>query len=505
MAGMTNLGHRTTSLWQATTEHPQTDPWQDGVDCDVLVVGAGITGLATAHELAGRGSDVVVLEAREVGGVTTARTTGKVSLLQGGTLTAIRHRAGSGALVPYLSANRAGQRWWTDVIGLGDDLQVRDAVTFASTEDGKRRMLAELEASREAGLPVEVVGAEAVELDVPVTAALRLPDQLQAHPLRALVRLLGRVREQGVRVVEGVRVTGVRVGDVDLIEVRTDHGPVRARHVVLATGTPILDRRMHFARLSPQRSYALSYRLPGAVPQSMYISLDPDTRSVRSVPLTDGERLVVGGNGHVVGRAGSEQARVDGLEAWARRTFPGAEREHVWSAQDYRSDDALPIVGPLAGEDARLLCATGFGKWGMTNGAAAAVALAGWVTGEVPGWARALRAHRPTVGQAASLAQINGTVAAYLASGLAAGAVRALPDPAPAEGEGVVGRDGARILACSTVDGQTRRVSAHCTHLGAVLGWNDAERTWDCPLHGSRFTPDGAVLEGPATRPLSPQ
>lgn len=488
------------SLWQSSTARPGTDPWQDGMSCDVAVVGSGVTGIATAHALARRGFHVVVLEARDLGGVTTARTTGKVSLLQGGTLSAIRQRAGTEAVTAYLTANRVGQDWWREVVGEGDDLQVRDAVTYASTRRGKQRMIEEHQASREAGLPVEVVGAEAVEYDVPVTAALRLPSQLQAHPLRALVRLVGDVRTQGVRVVDGVRVTGVSVGEP--CEVRTDHGPLRARNVVLATGTPILDRRLHFARLSPERSYALSYRVTGTPPQAMYLSLDPETRSVRSAPVDGEELLLVGGNGHVVGREASEQERVDDLDAWARRVFPGAERVHTWSAQDYRSDDALPVVGPLAGDDARLLVATGFGKWGMTNGAAAGLALTGWVTGEVPTWARALHSHRPTVGRAASLAEINGTVAAYLARGLAAGAARSLPEGAPAEREGVVGRDGARIVACSTVDGQTRRVSAHCTHLGAVLDWNDAERSWDCPLHGSRFGPDGAVLEGPATTPL---
>ncbi|MGO0578048.1 FAD-dependent oxidoreductase [Ornithinimicrobium panacihumi] len=492
-----------TSLWQATSTMPSTDPWQDGLSCEVVVVGSGITGLATAHELARRGVDVVVLEARELGGVTTARTTAKVSLLQGGTLSAVRRGAGAEGVTAYLEANRAGQDWWREVVGVGPDLQVRDAVTYSSTAEGKERMLAEWEASREAGLPVEVVGAEALGYGVPVTAALRLPDQLQTHPLRALSALAEGLRAQGVRIMEGVRVSGVSLGSPS--EVRTDHGPLLARQVVLATGTPVLDRRAHFARLSPQRSYALSYRVPGAPPSPMCLSLDPETRSVRSVPVDGEDFLLVGGNGHVVGREGSEQQRIDDLDAWARATFPGAQRVHTWSAQDYRSEDALPIVGPLAGEDTRLLVATGFGKWGMTNGAAAGLALASWVVGDEPtGWMRALAQHRPSLAAAASLAKINGTVAGWLARGLAAGAARALPDQAPAEGEGVVGRDGARVVACSTVDGATRRVSGHCTHLGAVLEWNDAERSWDCPLHGSRFAPDGAVLEGPATSPLPP-
>lgn len=489
------------SLWQATAPHPRTDPWVDGSRCDVAVVGVGITGLATALELMRRGLDVVVLEAREVGAVATGNTTAKVSLLQGGTLSTIRSRAGARAVQHYLAANRAGQDWWREHVGVGDDLQVRDAFTYATTSAGHRRMIEEHVASRDAGLPVEIVGPEAMEYAADQTlAVLRLRDQLQAHPTRVLARLTDQVRAGGGRVIEGVRVTGADVGDPTTLH--TSLGVVLAGNVVLATGTPVLDRRGHFARLEPQRSYALSYRTGSAVPQGMYLSVDTDTRSVRSVPVDGEELLLVGGAGHLVGRARSTREHVEALQGWTAATFGGAELTHRWSAQDYRSDDALPIVGPLADDDPRVLVATGFGKWGMTNGAAAALALTGWVTGEVPGWADALADHHLSVGRAASAARFNAGVAAHLAAGLVGGAVRPLPDEAPAEGCGVVGRDGAQLIACSTVDGQTQKVSAHCTHLGAVLGWNDAERSWDCPLHGSRFTADGHVLEGPATTPL---
>lgn len=491
-----------TSLWQATAPRPETDAWAPGTRCDVLVVGAGITGLATADALVRRGLDVLVVEARDVGGVSTSRTTGKVSLLQGSTLSGIRRAAGPEAVRGYLEANRVGMGWWLETVGEGPALQRRDALTYAITDRGKERMLAEWEASTEAGLPVEAVGAEAMEYAVRPLAVMRLRDQLQAHPLLAMAGLVDQVRASGGRVVEGVRVTGLRAGTPH--EVRTDHGPVLATHVVLATGTPVLDRGLQFGRLEPQRSYALSYRLPGgAVPQGMYLSLDPHKRSVRSVPVEGEEVLVVGGNGHPVGREPQARAQVEGLAAWSQEVFGDAEHLHTWSAQDYRSEDGIPVVGPLLGDDPTLLCASGFGKWGMANGAAAALALAGWVTGEVPAWADVYERHLPTPGRLTGLARINGMVATHLARGWAGGLASTLPEGAPAEGEGVVGRDGAQLVGCSTWDGQTRRVSAVCTHLGARLTWNDAEGSWDCPLHGSRFGADGSVLEGPATTPLA--
>ena len=491
------------SLWQATSPRPETDEWQPGLSCEVLVVGAGITGLATAHALVRQGVDVVVLEARDVGGVTTSRTTGKVSLLQGSTLSSIRSKAGPKAVRAYLEANRVGMQWWLDEVGEGPALQSRPAISYATTERGKRLLVKEWEAATEAGLPVQTLGAEAMEYDVPTLAVLRLADQLQAHPLLALEQLTQAIRAGGGRVVEGARVTGLRAGTPH--EVRTAHGPIFASTVVLATGTPLLDRGLHFARLEPERSYALSYRLPGVAPQGMYLSVDPATRSVRSVPVEGEELLVVGGNGHPVGREPHAEQQVQDLQEWTQQVFPGAEQQHRWSAQDYRTEDGIPVVGPLR-DDPTLLCASGFAKWGMANGAAAALALAGWVTGQVPDWAQVYRQRGSAVSRAAGVGRINLQVGAHLARGWAGGLAATLPDEPPAEGEGVVGRGAGRgangLVGCSTVDGHTRAVSAICTHLGGRLNWNDAEQSWDCPLHGSRFAPDGSVLEGPASSPL---
>lgn len=490
-----------TSLWQATASRPETDPWPEGASCEVLVVGAGLTGLATAHALVKQGLDVVVLEAREVGGVTTARTTGKVSLLQGTTLSRIRSKAGPEAVRRYVEANRVGMQWWLDVVGEGPALQRRPALTYATTTKGRHSLTQEWEAATEAGLPVEALGGEAMEYAVPANAVMRLGDQLQAHTLIALEQLAREIRAGGGRIVEGVRVMGLKSGAPH--EARTDRGPMLARTVVLATGIPMLDRGMHFARLEPQRSYAQSYRLPGDAPQGMYLSADSPTRSIRSVPVDGEEILLVGGNGHTVGRDPHARGNVEDLRRWTQEVFPGAEELHSWSAQDYRSEDGIPVVGPLAGDDSTLLCASGFGKWGMANGAAAALALAGWVTGDVPEWAQLYRERGSAGSRLLSVGRINAEVTAHLARGWAGGMASALPEHQPDEGKGVVGRDGASLVACSTVDGQTRKVSAVCTHLGGKLNWNDAEMSWDCPLHGSRFGADGRVLEGPATSPLS--
>lgn len=494
-----------TSLWLDTRGQAAA---VDGTEAladtsyDVVVVGAGITGLATAHLLTAAGRSVLVLEARAVGAVATGNTTAKVSLLQGSVYSGIRSHAGETALADYAAGNREAQQWIVDLLGDGPSLQHRDAVTYAETVQGRARLRSELQACREAGLDVVEVGGDDLELPFSATGIL-LADQAQIHPLALLDRMVRGVREAGGRVVEGVRVTGLSAGEPH--QLHTTAGPVRGRHVVLATGTPVLDRGLHFARLLPQRSYALAYAYDGPVPQGMYLSVDRRSRSLRSAPVDGRDYLVVGGNGHTVGRHGSTQGRVDELHGWAQHAFPGARLTHQWSAQDYRTTDRMPLAGPLLPGQDTVHVATGFNKWGMTNGVAAAMVLAGRVTGDAPSWGGSYTRRGYGPRRAAEALKLNLEVGAFLGGGWALANLRPLPDTPPGEGEGHVGRDGLAPVAASTVDGTTRTVSGVCTHLGGVLRWNDAECSWDCPLHGSRFAPDGAVLEGPATRPLPPR
>ncbi len=497
-----------TSLWldKPRTHYPPVRP---GERYDVLVVGAGLTGMTTALLLARAGCSVGVLEAGTVGGGTTGNTTAKISLLQGTRLSSIRSKHGADTVRQYVEANREGQAW---LLRYCDDhaipYQVRPSFTYATTNKGRQSVLNELRACQEAGLPaVSTPGTGGdVELPYPVTGAVRLAAQAQFDPLDALTVMAADFAGRGGVLHEHSRVRDLRPGAVSTAV--TDDGAVQADRVVLATGIPIMDRGGFFARVEPLRSYAATFRIPGPVPQGMYLSADSPDRTVRSVPHTaaDGateELLLTGGNGHVVGRHAHTAGLVDDLVAWTRRHFPGAEPTHSWSAQDYHSDHELPFVGPLVPHDDRVLVATGYDKWGMTNAVAAALALSSMLLGGHTEWAAAMRSWTTReVAGALSAARANAAVGLALGTGWVKPQFTAPGKLNPAEGSGRVERGGLHPVAVCTVGGQTYRRSAVCTHLRGVLSWNDAERSWDCPLHGSRFRPDGGVIEGPATSDL---
>ena len=490
------------SVWFDTATIPDTpaDEFRDGARYQTVVAGAGLTGLATAVLLARQGHQVTVLEARTMAAVTTGHTTGKVSLLQGTNLSRIARFHSSEVVRAYVEANRAAMQWLLGYLDeRGIDAPRRTAYTYANRPTAVPALRAELTEADRVGLPV----AWTTETDLPFTVAgaIRLEDQAQINAVDLVRALAAELHTLGGVRVEGVRVTGTSA--TRPLTVRTNRGEVRADRLVLATGTPVLDRGGYFAKLSPQRSYATTYRLSeGEPPTGMYLSVDKPSRSLRTV--TDGaeELLLVGGNGHTVGRSPSPQSALDDLHRCVQDYFPGAQRTHSWSAQDYRSVNMVPFIGTLPRGGGRIHVATGYNKWGMTNAVAAALALSGDILGSPLPWAQKLGRRVTKPRGLLELAQINAGVGVHLAKGWIGAELATLADQPPAEGEGTVGRDGLEPVATSTVDGATCRLSAVCTHLGGIVRWNDAERSWDCPLHGSRFAADGTVLEGPAVHEL---
>ncbi len=491
------------SLWLESSPQIPTDDFAANAHYDSVVVGAGITGLTAAALLARSGQRVAVLEARSVGAVATGNSTAKVSLLQGTQLSTIIKHHNAGLARHYVTGNREGQSWLLRLLdehGVGYD--TRDAINYAVTDDGARALSEERDACANAGLTAYL--EDDSELPFPVQRVLRVPNQAQVHPMEALAVLAADLRKHSGQLIDGVRVTGVKTGNVkgDRITVNSDSGDVTANNLVIATGTPILDRGGHFSVLEPHRSYAVAFTVQDEIPAAMYLSVDSPSRSLRTAVVEGRQYLIVGGNGHPVGRQSHTQSLVDDIIRWTQENFPTAQAAFNWSAQDYRPTSSVPFVGKMPVGGHAIYTATGYNKWGFTNGVAAGLGLSAEILGGHMPWAMELYKPRLGAQDALTTAKAGAGVGLEMVTGWLSGLART-SHAQPPEGQGVVVREGARPVGVCQVDGKSHRVSAVCPHMGGVLSWNDAERSWDCPLHGSRFTFDGARLEGPATRDLS--
>jgi glycine/D-amino acid oxidase-like deaminating enzyme len=489
-----------TSLWLDRAPLIETDDFEADEHFDEVVIGGGITGLVSALLFARAGRRVALVEARRIGAVATGNTTAKLSVLQGAHLQRIQAFSYRALVEAYVEANLEGQAWMSRYAeDHGIPIQRRDAVSYAATPEGVRTVNREYDVAKSVGLPVR----KATDLGLPFQthAAVVLPDQAQFDPMDVLATLAADFRGHGGRIFENARVQRVKASDP--VKVTTNKGELRASHLIVATGTPMLNRGLYFAKLKAKRSYAMSFRVPGELPPAMYISVDPPTRSIRTTPSDDGgELLLIGGNGHTAGRHPSPKSQVQDLEGWTKRHWPGAERTHVWSAQDYETPHKVPFVGWMPRGRGRIYIATGYDKWGMTNSVQCALTLASDILGGHIPWATTLH-HRVTTPQAFAWGiGYNTGVAVQYAKGYTKALLRPLDGGPPEEGEGFVGHETFHPTGISTVNGVTCKVSAVCSHLHAVVNWNDQEQTWDCPAHGSRFDADGTLLEGPAIKNL---
>lgn len=495
------------SVWVATKETRAFPALEAEIDVDVAIAGAGIVGVTTALLLKRAGLRVALLDMDRIGHGVTGYTTAKVSATQGLKYQQIESSHGEGTARSYAKANQRGLELILEVVdqeGIDCDLERKANYVYTEKSSEKSSIEKEVDASRRAGLATELVTE--TSLPFPVEAALRHPDQAQFHPLKYLAALVDLIDGDGSFVFENSRVTGVKEDTRCRFE--TDAGSaVVSDYAVIATNYPFTDRSLMFARVHPSRSYAIAGPAPSdAMPDGMFISGEQPTRSLRTIPENGRTLLMVGGEGHKVGRDYDTRERYAALRRWASERFGMNEFPYEWSSQDGSTIDQLPYAGTYRRSSERIFTATGFSKWGFTNGSVASEIIADAILARPNGFAATYDPHRVTLSASAKKAvKENAEVAMHWTRDRIAhpqrGEVEALAPGEAAVMGGPLGPTGVH----RDDEGNLHCVSAVCTHLACTVTWNTAERSWDCPCHGSRFDFKGRVLQGPAVKDLPPR
>jgi glycine/D-amino acid oxidase-like deaminating enzyme/nitrite reductase/ring-hydroxylating ferredoxin subunit len=381
---------------------------------------------------------------------------------------------------------------------LGIDCDAVDAPAYTCVEDDVEMLEKEYAAALACGLPVS--WEVPTELPFPIAGAVMLADQLQIDPVKLCRGVVTRLRALGTSVFEGVRVTGVHE-DADSCVVEGPGFAARCDVAVIATHLPIVDPALLAGRTTPVRSYVVACQGTADSPKGMYLAADAGW-SVRSAGA-DRRTVLIGGEGHSVLDSVDSGPHLERLEAWTRDRF-GMKVSHRWSAFDYRSVDGLPFVGALAPGSERRYVATGFGKWGMSMSAVAADVIADRIGGRTTPATELFDATRLLETLSRAAVKHNVKVSKRFIGDRIRPSHSDVQDANELQpGTGVVVRRGTSWLALSRgLDGSTHCVDAACTHLGCIVAFNAGEQTWDCPCHGSRFTLEGQVLDGPARDPL---
>jgi glycine/D-amino acid oxidase-like deaminating enzyme/nitrite reductase/ring-hydroxylating ferredoxin subunit len=511
----------TTSLWQGTFDVPSFPALERDSSVDVCVVGAGIAGLSTAYMLAKAGQRVVVLDDGPIGGGETGHTTAHLTAAFDDRIFALEQVHGETAARRIVESHTAAINRIEQIVGLEGiacDFQRVDGFLFLGPDDDEALLDRELAAARRAGLADVMKTDRAPIADWDSGPALRFPWQGQLHALKYIAGLAEALVRAGGRIYCDTHVSSVKGGRSCTVTIDKRH-TVKAAAVCVCTNSSITDMVQTHVKAAPYRTYVIAATVPrGSVATALYWDTPHPYHYVRVQPLDEPypgvlagdaqyDALIVGGEDHKTGHADDADDRWRRLEEWMRQRWPVArEVTYRWSGQVIEPADYAAFIGPNPDGAQNVYMAGGDSGQGMTHGTVAGILLTDLILGHPNPWAEVYDPRRVSlrVAPLEEMAKENLDVAFQFVRGYAGPSDVSSEDEIP-RGEGRVIRRGLHRLAVYRDEsGTLHERSAVCTHLKCTVAWNSAERSWDCPCHGSRFDPYGRVLNGPAVTDLEP-
>jgi glycine/D-amino acid oxidase-like deaminating enzyme/nitrite reductase/ring-hydroxylating ferredoxin subunit len=495
------MSKQTESLWRATSDSPHFEPLRGDLHVDVAIVGAGITGLTAALLLAERGRSVAVLERDSVGAGETGNTTAHLTVALDARYHYIRRKYGAEEAKLVADASRAAIEKIAELVQrYSIDCHFRRLPGYLYTE--KRKDVSELKneaaAACEAGLDARWT------TDVPLPFATRgavlWPNQAQFHPGRYLAALASHARAAGVQIFEQSAANGIEDGEPCVVE--TPYGRVTAGAVFMATNVPISGFTHVHTLAAAYRTYAIAFEEAGPHPDGLFWDTADPYHYTRWQETEEGTFLIVGGEDHRVGEEEDTEGCFATLAAYANESFGSHPERYRWSGQIIEPHGGLPLMG----RSGNLYVSTGYSGQGMTFGTVGAMVTSDLITGVANRWAE-LFDHQRVRPHATTREFITENLhfpAHLIPDRLTSHDVEAKSTDALEAGEGkILELDGKKVAAYRDDGGRLHCVSPVCTHMKCDVAWNGVEKSWDCPCHGSRFTPDGDVMNGPAHQPLT--
>lgn len=492
----------TVSVWQETVHLPEFRALDRDIETETLIVGGGITGITAAFRLASAGVKVTLIEAARLASGTTGYTTAKITAQHGLIYHELAAHFGTEKAGLYYQANQEALHWMEQMItenSVSCGFEKKPAIVYAATDQEADAVEKEKTAYDRLGIPGDL--KQETKLSLPVVNALSMPDQAQFHPLMYLHYLIAELTRMGVPVYEQTMAVEVEQEKPPVIRTRQGYR-IHCRNVLICSHFPFFDPRFYFSRMFPERSYLIACETDATVPDGMYLSAGDPKRSVRSLTLSGKNMVLIGGENHKTGRGEDTESHFSRLSGFAGSLLGENRQMARWSAQDYTTLDKVPYIGPISANQTHLFVAAGFRKWGMTTGTLAAGLLTDLVLEQDNPYAEIFSPSRFEADPMVRRFLIeNAEVAGNLIKGKLGQEKKSIADLENDQGV-IVSLNGTRAGVYKQPDGKMVIVDTTCPHLGCEVNWNQGERTWDCPCHGSRFRANGEVIDGPALKPL---
>ncbi|WP_082736004.1 FAD-dependent oxidoreductase [Syntrophomonas wolfei] len=499
MAAKLEFPDNTNPYWIASTEETNYPMLNEDINVDVAIIGGGIVGISSAYLLNQAGLKTAVIEADRILNGTTGHTTAKITSQHGIIYSNIKQQMGEDSARQYAEANQSAIQHIAETISMnGIDCDFKWCPAFVYTCSDE--YISELEEETQVALSLGIKASYLDSLPLPfaVKAAMRFDEQAQFHPLKYLKALAQKFTSEGGLIYENTEAVDIDHNDRPVVVTRKGN-KVTAEKVIIASHFPFFDGGgLFFTKIYPEKSYIVAAQIEEQFPEGMFISAEGPGRSLRSQPFKNREIVLFAGEHHRTGHGEDTNVHYQNLFNFAQENFNVQNVLYRWSTQDCMTIDGVPYVGQLTPQNPNLYVATGFGKWGMSNGTAASMILKDLISeGDNP-WARVYSPSRffLNLSSVKSFIIQNATVA----KDLVAGKLEGLPGCSELDkGEAqTINFEGDRVGIYRDENDKLHMVDTTCTHLGCELLWNNAEKTWDCPCHGSRFSYKGEIVEGPA-------